>query len=159
VGRRKDEFEEYKGVSIIKIINAVTEYALNSLPALIVDEEGNVRWQEAFELLKERCKDREPTIEDILSVMDDVVNGYDPAMLDTIISRMPFNIRTLIALGTSMAKAYLKANPQYAKQIAKNGREIIKAQIMQNPRLARLFKDKENLLNFIADYVVMKLVR
>jgi hypothetical protein len=157
--REEEKVEVFKGATILRIVNSLVEYAVNSLPYLIVDKEENVIWPEAMELLVERTRGRDPTIEDILAVLNELVNGYDPAVLDKVIMYTPYHIRMLINLGISMAKAYIENNEEYARQIKEEGREIIRNLLMKNPRLARLFAGKDNLLNFIADYVCFKLVR
>jgi hypothetical protein len=149
---KKEQRETTTDRVVRSISYGIAEYIINITPTFIADEHGNVRWPEAFQRLKEICKGREPTIQDVLTAINDTIETINQTTFYEIIEeKLP--ARLLITFNVAFVKSYLKLDTQQTERL----KEFIKTSLMQHPRLARLLTNKEKLLNLITEYIITKL--
>jgi len=134
------------------------DFAINNLPRLIVDENGRVVNEKAFKLLVSRTSD--PTIEDVVEVLEETVDGVDPSVLDDAIRKIEdWKVKLAIAGGLAAAKTMLRMNPSWYRELREKREEII-LELLKHPDLHHayeLLKDRPKLVKFITDYVLLKL--
>lgn len=74
-----------------------------------------MRWEEAFEKLKETNQDpANVTNDEIAEALEGLAGGFKTEMLDELISNLPdWKIRIAVGVGMGAAKALLKMNKRW----------------------------------------------
>ena len=153
---RKERLELEIATKVGTIVRSLASYALNRLPNLIIDEQGNIVWQEAFEKLKKRCQGRELTQADIIAVVDELIDGVSFEELDKVVQSLPWWAKGLVASGLTVGRVALKEKPEWRVELAQNAENLILQALSGHPMQPILARHPK-LLKFIADYVCSKL--
>ena len=147
--------------NVVKAGRTIADYAVQNLPFLIFDQDGNIRWEEAFEKLKEINRDPAAvTNEEIAQALESLAGGFKTEMLDELIANLPdWKIRVAVGMGMGAAKTLLKINKRWVKELQQK-REKLVLTMLQHPQTIQsyeLLKDKPYLTKFVTDYVLYRL--
>ena len=147
--------------NVVKAGRAIADYAVQNLPFLIFDQDGNVRWEEAFEKLKEINEDpAKVSNEEIAQALEGLAEGFKTEMLDEVITNLPdWKVRIAVGMGIGASKTLLKMNKRWVKELQQKREKLILTILQHETTLQsyELLKDKPNLTRFITDYVLLKL--
>jgi hypothetical protein len=151
-------------------ISAIMKYAIENLPRLIFDENGNVVWPEAASMLDEALKDYDlnsltneqyETI--IVMVVDQLINTRSFDDLDKVLLKLPTTLRVLVVSPAfALASTFVNAHPELKPEFLdpKKWDALYKAFVENNGDLAFMKKtllNAKNLEEWMRQYVVHKL--
>lgn len=136
------DIEEHQTMSAKKLGNIASRFVETGLSALvgILQEE----WQ------------REVTIEEAADFLNAHSELLSFELLDSAISQ-DWKVRAMVNTATSVAGWVLRQHDAWANEIREKGGELILEMARQyRPDVYKVFKERPNLINFFAGYIIYK---
>jgi len=153
-------FEEFLLNKIATRIGYIAEWAINQLPLLIVDENGNIRWREVFDYMVENgIETDDPAV--IAQVIDKFADRLTAADLDRAIDSLPASKKLLINGLIGSARTALTLKPDWIKEL-KEKREKLVMKLFFHPcsdgsKPIEILRNCPNLMQFLSKYILYKL--
>ena len=151
-------------------ITAIMKYAIENLPRLVFDENGEVVWPEAAAMLDEALKNYDlNSLTDeqyetvIVMVVDQLINTRSFDDLDAVLLNLPTTLRVLVVSPAfALASTFVNAHPELKPELLdpKKWDALYKAFVENNGDLAFMKKtllNAKNLEEWMRQYVVHKL--
>jgi hypothetical protein len=151
-------------VQLATFINRISAFALQQLPRLIVDDDGNILWPEAFSYLKDISVKREITEFDVLDAIENNLKEgeefkYIMQMDEWIMKNAPLAVRGMVATAFSTAQTILIMNPNVIEELKKERENMILDLLSKSPdKLTyEIMKNRPKITKLITTYVLSKL--
>jgi hypothetical protein len=151
-------------VQLANFINRITEFALQQLPYLVVDENGQVLWKEAFDYLKEISEKKDITEFDVLDAIEkNLQDGSEVKFImdldNWIMTKASLAVRGLIATALATAQTILRMNPNVVEELKEKREELLLAFLEKSPNKLtyEILKSRPKIMKLITTYVLSKL--